>query len=206
MSDALGRRVEVGKIQAQLGWGVSVEVSGLTIADDPAFSTKPFLAADDVSVDIEFFPLLRGEAKVTKLDLIKPDIRLVMNARGDLNASTIGSNTNAQSGRTHKRSALGDLSIKALSVEDGAIYFNDLGEKMAPIHVRHLAFDVTSFNAALGLRRHHEIRLRRRPAECRGVGPARAAADSRRARRVRNSDRSQVAARFDPARQRQAPG
>ena len=148
MSDALGRHVEVGKIQAQLGWGVSVEVSGLTIADDPAFSTKPFLAANDVSVDVEFFPLLRGEAKVTKLDLIKPDIRLVMNARGDLNVSTIGSNANAQSGRTHKRSALGDLSIKALSIEDGAIYFNDLGEKMAPIHVRHLAFDVTNFNAA----------------------------------------------------------
>ena len=147
MSDALGRHVEVGKIQAQLGWGVSVEVSGLTIADDPAFSTKPFLAANDVSVEIEFFPLLRGEAKVTKLDLIKPDIRLVMNARGDLNVSSIGSNANAQSGRTHKRSALGDLSIKALSVEDGAIYFNDLGEKMAPIHVRHLAFDVTNFNA-----------------------------------------------------------
>lgn len=148
MSDALGRHVEVGKIQAQLGWGVSAEVSGLTIADDPAFSTKPFLAANDVSVDVEFIPLLRGEAKVTKLDLIKPDIRLVMNARGDLNVSTIGSNANAQSGRTHKRSALGELSIKALSIEDGAIYFNDLGEKMAPIHVRHLAFDVTNFNAA----------------------------------------------------------
>ena len=70
---------------------MSVEVSGLTIADDPAFSTKPFLAANDVSVEVEFFPLLRGEAKVTRLELIKPDIRLVMNARGDLNVSTIGS-------------------------------------------------------------------------------------------------------------------
>jgi uncharacterized protein involved in outer membrane biogenesis len=71
-------RVEVGKIQAQMGWGVSVEVSGLTIADDSSFSAKPFLAADDVSIEIEFFPLLRGEAKVTKLDLSKPDIRIVM--------------------------------------------------------------------------------------------------------------------------------
>ena len=73
-----------------MGWGVSVEVSGLTIADDPAFSTKPFLAANDVSVDVEFFPLLRGEAKVMRLELIKPDIRIVMNARGDLNVSSIG--------------------------------------------------------------------------------------------------------------------
>src|ERR1700723_1399335 len=155
VSDALGRRVEVGTIQAQMGWGVSVEIAGLKIADDTAFSEKPFLAANDVSVDVEFFPLLRGEAKVIRLELIKPDIRIVMNADGDLNVSTIGSSpedarrkaANAQN-RRHKRSSLADLAINALSIEDGAIYFNDLGEKMAPIPVRHLDFDVTNFNAA----------------------------------------------------------
>ena len=155
VSDALGRRVEVGKIQAQMGWGVSVEIAGLKIADDSAFSEKPFLAANEVSVDVEFFPLLRGEAKVIRLELIKPDIRIVMNARGDLNVSSLGASPEearrkaetARNGRA-KRSSLADLAIVALSVEDGAIYFNDLGEKMAPIHVRHLDFDVTNFNAA----------------------------------------------------------
>ena len=152
VSHELGRRVAVGKIQAQMGWGVSVEVSGLTIADDPAFSTKPFLAADDVSIEVEFFPLLRGVARVTKLDLSKPDIRIVMNAKGDLNLSTIGSNAgphnaNPEHGRA-QRSSLADLSIKALSIADGSIYFNDLGEKASPIHVHHLDFDVTGFNAA----------------------------------------------------------
>ena len=155
VSDALGRQVQVGKIQAQMGWGVSVEVSGLTIADDPAFSTKPFVAANDVSIDVEFFPLLHGEAKVVRLELIKPDIRIVMDARGELNLSTVGASPEearkeAESARPRrkKRSSLADLAIKALTVEDGAIYFNDLGEKMAPIHVRHLDFDVTNFNAA----------------------------------------------------------
>jgi hypothetical protein len=156
VSDALGRRVEVGKIQAQMGWGVSVEIAGLKIADDSAFSEKPFLAANDVSVDVEFFPLLRGEAKVIRLELIKPDIRIVMNARGDLNVDSLGASPDAarqkaetaRSGRAKKRSSLADLAIVALSIEDGAIYFNDLGEKMAPIHVRHLDLDVTNFNAA----------------------------------------------------------
>jgi uncharacterized protein involved in outer membrane biogenesis len=151
VSDALGRRVEVGKIQAQMGWGVSVDIAGLKIADDSAFSEKPFLAADDVSIEVEFFPLLRGEARVTKLDLSKPDIRIVMNAKGDLNLSTIGSNANPHNANPEhggaKRSSLADLSIKALSIADGAIYFNDLSEKAAPIHVRHLDFDVTNFNA-----------------------------------------------------------
>ena len=154
VSDALGRQVEIGKIQAQMGWGVSVEMSGLTIADDPAFSAKPFLAANDMSIDVEFFPLLLGEAKVTRLELIKPDIRIVMNPDGDLNVSTIGSRPedahrkSTRAPNPHKRSSLAELSIKALSVEDGKIYFNDLGEKATPIHVRHLDFDVTNFNAA----------------------------------------------------------
>jgi AsmA-like C-terminal region/AsmA family len=154
VSDELGRPVQVGKIQAQMGWGVSVEVSGLTIADDPAFSAKPFLAANDVSVDVDFFPLLGGEAKLTRLELIKPDIRIVMNADGDLNVSTLGSSPEdarrkaAHTPNRHKRSSLAELSIKALSIEDGRIYFNDLGEKATPIHVRHLYFGVTNFNAA----------------------------------------------------------
>ena len=59
----MGRHVEVGKIQAQMGWGVSVEISGLTIADDPAFSAKPFLAASEVSADVEFFPLLERQGQ-----------------------------------------------------------------------------------------------------------------------------------------------
>src|ERR1700723_3459102 len=124
VSDALGRRVKIGTIQAQMGWGVSVEIAGLKIADDSAFSEKPFLAANDVSVDVEFFPLLRGEAKLTRLELIKPDIRIVMNADGDLNVSTIGSSPEdarrkaAHGSNRHKRSSLADLSIKALSIED----------------------------------------------------------------------------------------
>jgi uncharacterized protein involved in outer membrane biogenesis len=156
VSNELGRRVEVGKIKAQMGWGVSVEVDGLTIADDPSFSSEPFLAANDVSIEVEFFPLLVGEARVTKLDLGKPDIRIVMNAGGALNIGSIGTSAEdarrereSQRGRhSHKRSSLGELSIKALSIEDGEIHFNDLSEKAAPIHVRHLNFDVTNFNAA----------------------------------------------------------
>ena len=156
VSDELGRRVEVGNVSAQMGWGVSVEVSDLKIGDDSAFSGEPFLAASNVTVEVEFLPLLRGDAKVTKLDLTKPDIRIVRNADGDLNLSTIGSKPSeshaprksAAHQRSKRRSSLADLSIKALSIDDGDIYFNDLSEKAAPVQVHHLALDVTNFNPA----------------------------------------------------------
>ena len=150
VSDALGRRVEVGQIKTQMGLGVSIEVSGLKISDDPAFSKKPFLAANDVSVEVEFVPLLYGEARVTRLELINPDIRLVRNARGDLNIDSIGTNeapASAKKRRTRKKSSLADLSVKALSVENGAIYYNDLAENAAPIEIHRLDLDVTNFSA-----------------------------------------------------------
>lgn len=150
VSDALGRRVEVGRIKAQMRLGVSIEVSGLKIADDPAFSKEPFLAANDVSVEVEFVPLLYGEAKVTRLELINPDIRIVRNPRGDLNIDSIGNAEEASSAkkrRTRKKSSLADLSVKALSVENGAIYYDDLAEKAAPIEIHRLDFDVTNFSA-----------------------------------------------------------
>ena len=156
LSDELGRRVEVGNVSAQMGWGVSVEVSGLKIDDDSAFSSEPFLAASGVTVEVEFLPLLRGDAKVTKLDLAKPDIRILRNADGDLNLSTIGSkpgeshtaHKHSAAGRSKRRSSLADLSIQALSIDDGEIYFNDLSEKAAPVQVHHLVLDVTNFNPA----------------------------------------------------------
>src|SRR5258708_30604036 len=111
VSNELGRRVEVGQIRAQMGLGVSIEVSGLKIADDPAFSEQPFLAAGDVSVEVEFVPLLYGEARVTRLDLINPDNRIVRNTRADINLESLGTNPEeslAKKRRTRKRSSLAD--------------------------------------------------------------------------------------------------
>ncbi len=92
VSHELGRQVAVGKIQAQVGWGVSVEVNGLTIADDPAFSSKPFLSRRRRESRCRVSSVAGGEARVSRLELSKPDIRLVMNANGDLNVASIGAN------------------------------------------------------------------------------------------------------------------
>jgi uncharacterized protein involved in outer membrane biogenesis len=156
VSDALGRRVQVGKIEAQLGWGVSIEVDDLRIADDPAFSTEPFIAAHEAAMEVRFIALLRGEAIISKLELIKPDINLVLNKAGALNTSTLGAarvaNEKAiEAGhpeRANKRSFLADLTIHALNIEDGALTFTDLSQRTAPISVSQFALAVNNFDAA----------------------------------------------------------
>ena len=137
-----------------------------------------------------------------------------MNADGDLNVSTIGSSpedarrkaAHAQNRQRNKRSSLADLAIKALSIEDGRIYFNDLGEKATPIHVRHLDFDVTNFNAASAFDVETKFAFPGDEQNVEASGKLGTATHSRRAGRIRNSCRSEFEDRFDPARQHQAAG
>ncbi len=154
-SEALGRQVEVARIQARAGWGVSIQLTGLKIADDPAFSQVPFLEAHEASVNVEFLPLLGGEARVTSLELMEPDIRIVRNARGDLNLGTLGSPARAarasaeakEGGSSRLGSTLADLSIRALNIDDGAVSFTDLSKQGAPLELLHVDFEVTNFDA-----------------------------------------------------------
>jgi uncharacterized protein involved in outer membrane biogenesis len=89
-SDAIGRKVEAQEIKAQIGWGVMADISGVSIADDPAFSTKPFVRASDVFAKLDLMPLLTRQIRVTSVIFSKPEIRIIRNDQGVLNVSTIG--------------------------------------------------------------------------------------------------------------------
>ena len=90
VSKALGRKVEVSEIKAQLGWGVSADLTGVKIADDADFSQQPFVSASDVYVNLEVMPLLSKQIRVTKVVLKEPEIRIIQSANGHINVSSIG--------------------------------------------------------------------------------------------------------------------
>jgi uncharacterized protein involved in outer membrane biogenesis len=153
VSDVLGRPVQVERVQVHAGWGVSVEVTGVKVADDPAFSQLPFFAASEVSVEFALLPLLHRDIRVSKLHLIKPDIRIVRNTGGKLNVSTVGgpavaSGSPLSAATDRIQRVFAQLSIKALRAADGAIHYTDLAEPATPIEIRHLTFRVTRFSAA----------------------------------------------------------
>ncbi len=88
-SDAIGRPLEADEIKASLGRGVAIEITGVKLADDPAFSQLPFVQADEVLLKVEFLPLLSKELKVTELVLRQPQIRIIRSTAGAMNVSTI---------------------------------------------------------------------------------------------------------------------
>ncbi|MBI3760033.1 MAG: AsmA family protein, partial [Deltaproteobacteria bacterium] len=165
-SDAIGRPIEANEIKASLGRGISIEITGVKIEDDPAFSQLPFVQADDVFLKVQFLPLLHKEIDVTELVLRQPQIRIIRGTSGGMNLSTIakkrhkeefpgvnlpksgggswfGGGLGASSGGGAP--ATGGVSIKTFTIEDGRIvYLDQAGGE--PVTVNALNLKVANFS------------------------------------------------------------
>src|SRR5579871_3533702 len=155
-SKALGRPVQIAHIKAAVGLGLAIEVDDLKIADDPAFSREPFLDAAQASFEVEFLPLLKGRVKVQKLELVRPAIRILRRADGQLNVDTLGGSSNPQAaahgGAKGAASAIiwsiaREVSIKGLGLDDGTIYYSDAALKGVPLQINHLTIEMAGFHS-----------------------------------------------------------
>ena len=55
LTKSLGRKVTIGKLELSV-WSGGLVATNSTVADDPAFSTQPFIQADSVKIGVESFP------------------------------------------------------------------------------------------------------------------------------------------------------
>src|SRR5580698_78500 len=89
-SAALGRKVEIGNLSLSLFSG-SLGADNLSIADDPKFSSAPFLTAKSFNVGVEVWPLITSKTlNVTSVVIDSPQVSLIRNPAGDWNYSTLG--------------------------------------------------------------------------------------------------------------------
>src|SRR6202045_1295164 len=89
-SAALGRKVEVGNLSLSLFSG-ALGADNLSIADDPKFSSAPFLTAKSVKVGVELMPLIFSKTlSVTDVSIDSPQVSLIRNPGGQWNYSSFG--------------------------------------------------------------------------------------------------------------------
>jgi len=118
LSAALGREVTMGKLTLSLMQG-SLVAQDLAIADDPAFSSVPFVQAKSLAVGIELLPLiLHRDVQVTRLTVDTPSMQLIEHAAGKWNYSSLGRNPSATDSRP--QSPLSDLRIGELRIVNGS--------------------------------------------------------------------------------------
>jgi AsmA protein len=141
LTSALGRQVKVGNLSLSLLSG-SVAADNISIADDPHFSSAPFIQAKSLKVGVEMMPLIFSKTlNVTELTLSQPEIALVKSENGEKwNFSSLGgTNPSAPqpaasappAASTKAPAAAGssnpNLSVAKLNVEDGRLTVSQVG-------------------------------------------------------------------------------
>jgi AsmA protein len=138
---ALNRTIQVQDIRLALWPAIGVRVTGLSILDDPAFGTKPFVSVASLDVGVRLLPLLTGKVEVEEIMLHNLVMTVVKNRRGVLNVATLG-REGKEAPTTPSRAPipslegpvniLGLLAIDRISVVGGRLAYRDFSTVSAP--------------------------------------------------------------------------
>jgi AsmA protein len=118
LSSALGRRVTLGHISLSLFTG-SLVAENISIADDPSFSSAPFLEARELHIGVELGALIfQHSLRITTLTVDSPSIQLIHSANGTWNFSSLGSNGGQPA--SQQTGGPPSLTVNELKIENGS--------------------------------------------------------------------------------------
>jgi AsmA protein len=124
-SAAVGRKVQIGSLSFSLLHS-AVSAENLSIADDPKFSSSPFLTAKSLNVGVEIMPLIFSKTlSVTGITIDQPQVTLLRNSAGVWNYSSLGGNSSdakpASKSSSKSTSGSSALSVKKLELINGKV-------------------------------------------------------------------------------------
>lgn len=136
LTTALNRKVTLGDLSLSLFTG-SLSAKTLTIADDPAFSSTPFLQAKSLRIGVELRPLLFDhKVLIRNLTIDAPQVHLVHadpgpNRPAQWNFSTIGRNALPRPGQPPTQT---DILVDQLSITNGHATVESLPSDTATVN------------------------------------------------------------------------
>ena len=156
LTSALGRQVTIGNIGLAIFSG-GVTVSDVAIADDPKFSSAPFLTAKELSVGVELMPLIFSKRlEVRSITLDSPEVNLIHAANGTWNYSSLGTSSAPNAAPAQSSSsapAAGDdssanLTVQKIEIKNGKITVSGTGGKAAkPSVYSDVSLEASDFSA-----------------------------------------------------------
>lgn len=139
LTTSLGRKVSIGKLDLSI-WSGGLVATNTAVADDPAFSTQPFIQAESVKIGVELLPLIFSqEVQIRGFSLESPKVQLLRAANGTWNYSTLGGTAAkpaAQNEDTKK--AFPDLTVGHVTVDNGRFTVGNqpaAGKASTPVRV-----------------------------------------------------------------------
>ena len=145
LSQALGRQVTLGNLNFSLFSG-SLVAKNIAVADDPAFSTTPFLQAKALHIGVEVWPLIfHRKLVVTSFTADEPAIHLIRGSKGVWNFSNLGAgaSNNAAGG-----SALPNFTVAVITIRGGSATVSSRPPTGKPLLYSKLEVSAQQFSAS----------------------------------------------------------
>jgi hypothetical protein len=176
LSAVLGRPVEVQDVTASLGWGVVLDITGLQVADDPAFSPLPMVQASEVVGEADLLPLLIGHLRLRRLVFKDLQARVVRDQGGEVNFAVLGKHRrakappsgtlapanppagkpssevaetapHAEKKHSNNMAALERFALDTLSIQNATVSYTDLAIGGEPLQVTAIDLEISQFSA-----------------------------------------------------------
>ncbi len=134
VSKALNRQVdfEKARLALSLQQGISLKISNLVIADDPAFAKGDFFAIKDISLAVDVLKYLsKKEVNVPNVLIDSPRVTIIRQEDGSINAQTIaqssrqGKNESINSAISPAPLAIPAIFISYIKINNGIVTFID---------------------------------------------------------------------------------
>ena len=153
-SQALGRPVKFSRLSVGALPVPTVKLSGLQVAEDPAFGPGPFVTVSEGRMRIRILPLLQGRVELADLTLREPRIHVVEDAAGRLNVATLGGGPPVAGGPPARPgtgrpgpAAAGGLLLSRVRIVNGAVDYQKAGVKEAAFTLDAINVTVTQAGA-----------------------------------------------------------
>lgn len=145
LSSALGRNVTLGRLSFSL-LGGSLVAENIAIADDPAFSSVPFIQAKKLDVGVEILPFLfHREVRITNLAIDAPSIQLIEHADGKWNFSSLGGSS-SQPSAGQSGGSIPALSVGELKISNGSASVSSIPVTPKPFEYTNVNLTVKNFS------------------------------------------------------------
>ncbi len=154
-SETLRREVRVGKVSFDIFSGIKLK--DLYVGNRPGFAKKPFVSAESIELRYAFWPLFSRKVIIKEIRLVKPEILIEKNVRGEFNFSDLlqtrgeGRKTIDDTGIvTDKRKTVPpfDLLVSSFAIRNGRITYADYGAGTTN-DVRDFNLSISGFELAL---------------------------------------------------------
>ena len=127
-TETLGRPINVRDVDVSIWGGLGVLLQGVTVANPPDWPDSGYvLAADNIDVKLQLFPLLSGEYRLDRLIIDRPliSLRTLEDGRNNFTFEFADTVEAAQSVPSEARPAAAAVSFDRLEINDGQLSYRD---------------------------------------------------------------------------------